>query len=411
MRVRLLPTWMYPVARYVLFPILRRTHNVRFVNAELFRTLRPPFVVAGNHSTYFDGFWLAGSVPHRVSIVITDSVLHGLLGTLMRRAAVIPMTKSKFSILAIRHMLEVVARGGVIGLFPESQTTWHGKSGPVMPGTGRLLKRLGVPIVSAKIRGGYHVQPKWSRARREGSIEVSYRMVADADTVNSLPAADLEALVQEAISHDDLAYMRENDLVFPSDRGAEYLERALYHCPECGSFARLRSEGNSLTCLDCGSAWWWKGDGLLRRVREDGPADPEDGSAASGAATLPEWTDRQKAALRELVRAPGAPAGEPLFPPDGVTLLTGYRLAHRRKVGCGRLVALRDAFVFTPTDGSELAFPMAEIASCVVIAEQNFEFYYRDVLYVFVFDEPGASGLKYLNVMQIVNPDGAELIG
>lgn len=405
MKVTLYPSWVYPFGRHVLLPILARLYRASFSGTNIFADLKPPYVIVGNHSTYFDGFWLAGGVPHRVSIVMTDSALHGFLGWLMRRASVIPMSKSKFSVLSISHMVETITRGGVVGIFPEGQTTWDGVSNSVMPGSGKLLKRLGVPIVAATIRGGYHIQPKWSRAKRDGAISVSYRLVANEAWVRSANAAEIEARVQESITHDDVAYMQSEGLEFPSTGGAEYLERVLYFCPECTTFARLTSAGNDLTCAACGASWVWVGDGRLRRGNET------DDRVVGAETTVRTWMETQKAALGQAMGEWGADPAEPLFPPDDVVMLTGYRAARRKKAGRGRLTATPEAIVFEPSAGQKRVFLLEAIASCVVITEQNFEFYFDGKLYVFTFVEPGASGLKYLNVVQAVNPEGAESIG
>ena len=95
----------------------------------------------------------------------------------------------------------------------------------------------------------------------------------------------MTGLVQSAITHDDLSYIHDNGLSFPSKRGAEYLERVLYHCPECDALAALRSRENTLECGSCGAEWLWAGRGILYRQSVDGAPKTAE------SVTIREWTE------------------------------------------------------------------------------------------------------------------------
>ena len=68
------------------------------VGAELFDELSPPYVVVGNHSTYYDGFFLACGIRDRVYMLVTDSLMHGAQGALIKRTGAVPMTKNLLQI-------------------------------------------------------------------------------------------------------------------------------------------------------------------------------------------------------------------------------------------------------------------------------------------------------------------------
>ncbi|MBU8913615.1 MAG: 1-acyl-sn-glycerol-3-phosphate acyltransferase [Spirochaetales bacterium] len=386
-------------------PVLRRQYRLNVVNAELFEELSPPYVVVANHSTFYDGFFLAGGIRGRIYMLVTDSVLHGALGALIKRAGVVPMTKNLINVDSVRGMLSLVKRGKVIGIFPEGQTTWHGASGPIYPAVGKLVKLLGVPLVSAIMKGGYHTEPKWSREKRDGSITVEYKLVAGAEEIAARTAAELTEMVQSAITHDDFAYIHDNGLSFPSKRGAEYLERVLYHCPECDALASLRSRDNTLRCGSCGAEWLWAGRGILHRQSDDRAANTAE------PVTIREWTERQKAALDRILRTRLAEQDErPLYPPDEVIAWKGYRTARRTRLGKGLLCVTPEAYVFESPKHGRLVFPMSELSACQVMEANQFEFYFGGNIYVFGFAHPATSGFKYINVLQIRNPDAAEVI-
>lgn len=407
MNRRALSPWLYPVGRYIIMPVLRRRYRLKILNAELFEELSPPYVVVANHSTFYDGFYLASGIRGRIYLLVTDSVLHGALGFLIKRAGVVPITKNLINVDSVRGMVDLVKRGKAIGVFPEGQTTWHGASGPIYPAVGKLIKLLGVPLVSAIMKGGYHIEPKWSRKRRDGSITVEYALVARAEEIAARTADELTGLVQSAITHDDFAHIHDNGLSFPSKRGAEYLERVLYHCPECDGLASLSSHDNTLQCDDCGAEWLWAGRGILHRQ----PGEPQAASETAASVTIREWTERQKTALARILRTRLAEQDtRPLYPPDEVVARKGFRMVRRTRLGKGLLSVTAEAFIFESRSHERKVFPMSELSACVVMEANQFEFYFDGSIYVFGFARPEASGLKYLNVMQIRNPDGAEVI-
>ena len=407
MHRRPLSPWLYPVGRHIIMPVLRRQYRLKVVNTELFEELSPPYVVVANHSTFYDGFYLASGIRGRIYLLVTDSVLHGALGALIKRAGVVPMTKNLINVDSVRGMVDLVKRGKAIGMFPEGQTTWHGASGPIYPAVGKLIKLLGVPLVSAIVKGGYHIEPKWSRKKRDGSITVEYALVAGAEEIAARTPDELTELIQSAITHDDFAYIHDNGLSFPSKRGAEYLERVLYHCPECDGLASLSSHDNTLHCGNCGAEWLWAGRGILHRQ----PGEPQVAAETAASVTIREWTERQKAALARILRTRLEKSDtRPLYPPDEVVARKGYRMVRRTRLGKGLLSVTPDAFIFESPSHEHLIFPMSELSACQVMEANQFGFYFDGNIFVFGFTRPATSGFKYLNVLQIRNPDAAEVI-
>jgi len=143
-------------------------------------------------------------------------------------------------------------RRGVVGLYPEGQSSWNGTSSSAYPSTAKLLRLLRVPVVMAKTNGGYLTKPRWSHVRRPGMLEVSFSLLFTPEQLKALSISAIDAALNEALSFNDYAWRQREHIVFKSSRGAESLELAFYICPSCGTRASLHSKENRFTCDQCG---------------------------------------------------------------------------------------------------------------------------------------------------------------
>ena len=117
--------------------------------------VRPPFLLVANHQTEMDPFYIGVHVPGRISFVATDSLFRNpFMDYIMSALGSIPKSKFDVDPSCIRRMLESVKRGWSVALFPEGQRSMAGYTDAIVPGS-RLAKWLDVPLVVAKLQGGF----------------------------------------------------------------------------------------------------------------------------------------------------------------------------------------------------------------------------------------------------------------
>ena len=103
-----------------------------------------PLIAAFNHSSLVDGPLVAAAIaPARRPCFLGKKELFGypLLGWFLRRSGAIPLERAAADHAAMRAALEVLSRGGCLGLSPEGTR--------VKPGQVRAPK-LGVSFLAAK---------------------------------------------------------------------------------------------------------------------------------------------------------------------------------------------------------------------------------------------------------------------
>src|SRR3954471_492559 len=129
-------------------------------------------VLASNHVSYFD-FMFVGLPPYRrgkrfVRFMAKEAVFrHRLSGPLMRGMHHIPVDRAAGA-AAYRHAVSALARGELVGVFPESTISRSFVPRPLKSGAARMAIEAGVPLVPVVVWGGQRVwttgrRPEWRR--------------------------------------------------------------------------------------------------------------------------------------------------------------------------------------------------------------------------------------------------------
>ena len=118
-----------------------------------------PVLLVSNHVTWFDGFFLAASLP-RPGTALVNADVFGMpvLGYMARRCGLIPVPyrgpkAQRAAIETCRKSLEV---GRALGIFPEGQLTRNGMTGPFHRGLEVILgRRTDVAVIPVYIDNGW----------------------------------------------------------------------------------------------------------------------------------------------------------------------------------------------------------------------------------------------------------------
>lgn len=115
------------------------------------------------------------------------------------------------------------------------------------PAIAPMAKKLGLPIRLFRIDGGYGKEPRWADKPRKGRIDAAVVRTIKAEEARAMTDEALLEAIVEGLGCDENCLDRE----FHGKDLAEYVERMVYVCPECGLSA-FESHGNSFTCKKCG---------------------------------------------------------------------------------------------------------------------------------------------------------------
>ena len=134
-------------------------------------------IIAANHQTYIDPFWVGVPVPRPVRFLAWDEAFSWpVVGKAMKMLGAWPIQLEKGDPTAIRRSLQWLREGGVVVLFPEGgRGNANGSMRRFKPGAVRMALETDVPILPVTIRGGERVWPNTVRVPRiHRHVEIIY---------------------------------------------------------------------------------------------------------------------------------------------------------------------------------------------------------------------------------------------
>jgi 1-acyl-sn-glycerol-3-phosphate acyltransferase len=382
------PQWFNTVLRYTLGAWLRHHFRIRASGTELFKRIRPPYVVVPTHHGILDPFMVGYFVPAPVYWVTSDGNMRSsIMRLLLGLVGSIPKSKSIPDLETIGWIVDVIRkRKGVVGVFAEGTASWDGHTQAIIPSTAKLLKLLKVPVIAVLLKGSFSSQPRWAWNHRLGNMEIEFKLVMDGSQVKSSSPEQILGTLTAAMEYDEEEWRANHPFQHRGSGRARHLELSLFMCPVCGQAGTMRSMLNRLYCKACGHVVR-----LSPRYRFTSV-----GSSLARFVTIREWDLWQKdaftAKLRQAIHEPEAP----IFSDSGVMLLKGYRMNPLRKIRTGSMILYPDRIELATLLGERIRFPIAGIDGEGVLKQQLFEFYHGKDLYQFRFPRRFQSARKWL---------------
>ncbi len=131
------------------------------------------FIIAANHFSHYDFLPLMRTVPRRLDIVSTLGAFSiPFVGWLFAHMNALPLNRHQRDPKTVRDILDRLAAGRVIVMFPEGnlrdETNSVVAGGPFRPGVTRIARLAQVPIVPAVVYGtqAYRKWINWLPLRR-----------------------------------------------------------------------------------------------------------------------------------------------------------------------------------------------------------------------------------------------------
>ncbi len=159
---------LYWVIKIIVTPVLRICCRIR-VEGKEHVPRSGPVILASNHRSFLDSFFIPLLVPRRVTFVAKAEYFDDKrVAWFFRGAGQIPIRREggSASERALQSATEVLEAGGVFGIYPEGTRTRDGKLHRGHTGIARLALRTGAPIVPVGIIGSDEVQPIDSKLPR-----------------------------------------------------------------------------------------------------------------------------------------------------------------------------------------------------------------------------------------------------
>ena len=218
--------------------------------------LKGPYMLLSNHMSFVDFELIAeGTYPQRMNNVVSIDGYY-MRPWLMEWIGSICTRKFTMDLHLIKSIRKVLERGDVLCMYPEARYSPCGVSSYMPDSLGQLVKRCGVPVVTALHRGNYLHQPFWNfRQKRKVPLHTTLTLLLTADDVNALTPDEINAKLREALTYDEYKYQKDNGILITEPYRAEGMHKILYKCPHCKTESKMASKGAEIFCTECGKRW------------------------------------------------------------------------------------------------------------------------------------------------------------
>ena len=291
--------YLKPLLRILSIPDLIAHRNILIKQG--LENVKPPYLLLCNHNAFMD-FKVAikGIAPYSANYVVA---IDGFIGreNLLRNIGCICTRKFTNDITLVRNLTQTVNNGDVAIMYPEARYSLCGTTAVLPESLGKLVKLLGVPVVTLICHGHHVNSPFWNlRNRKVAPTEAEMSLLLGTEDAAQKSAGEINALIADRFRYDDYRWLFDRKIRIKYKRRAEGLHKVLYKCPECGAEFKMRSEGTKLACDSCGSAW--NVDEYMRLTPEK--------EGQKGFAHIPDWYEWERSEVKKEIEAGVYSSGE-----------------------------------------------------------------------------------------------------
>ena len=179
----MLPQWALDLLRPLVGLLARILWRARWYNLE-YIPKDGGVIIASNHQTYIDPFWISVPVHRPVRYLAWDAAFSWpIVGAGLRAFGAWPLQLEGTDLTPIRRSLQWISEGGAVVIFPEGgRGNPDGSLKKFKAGAVRMALEAGVPILPVTIRGGHQVWPSTYRFPHFGRpVEIIYHPLIRID--------------------------------------------------------------------------------------------------------------------------------------------------------------------------------------------------------------------------------------
>ncbi len=156
---------IYRLSQFLVRLLMRLVFGARFVHLEKFPS-GGPVILASNHVSNFDPPAIGCAVPREIFFLGKRELFRNFFfGWLIRFYNTVPIRRGVMDWTAIAALKDILAREGVVIMFPEGTRGTEGQLGEPKFGVGMLAQETGAVIVPAFLRGTSRLKEAFLRRR------------------------------------------------------------------------------------------------------------------------------------------------------------------------------------------------------------------------------------------------------
>ena len=378
---------LYLIAYALVYPALKICFRLKVDRKNLSLPKKGPCIILSNHITMYDFLMVMLPLyPHRINTVTSQKYfLYRPLHKILPMMGCIPKNMFDPDIRSVVGMKTVINRGDKILLFPEGRCSSSNAYVGMNIATGKLIKKLGVPVITCCLEGAQICKPHWRKGFRFGRERVTYANLFTREELESLSVDEINAAIDLRLSGRDGVTPPDKPFrTLTARRLAEGLHLILYWCPKCGSEYTTESRGNTIRCTNCGNA---------ADIDRYGNLIPSPGSIIPDV-SISSWFREQVRHEMQCLSDDMEPISEPVT----VWMPSKKPGSGTEKCGTGTICLDPKGWHYSGMLSNEhvdLFFPVETVPAMSYEHHDNFQIYSNGIYYTFVPEDVKKS-LKYV---------------
>jgi len=147
------PDWIYALARVVLTPVVAGPLRLRTIGRENVPAAGP-VLLAPNHFSGWDHFMVAAYLSRAVQFMAKSQLYaNPVLAFILSHGGAFPVRRGARDDDTFVTARAILARGGIVLVYPEGGRSRIGRPGEPRPGVGRIALESGAPVVPVAVHG------------------------------------------------------------------------------------------------------------------------------------------------------------------------------------------------------------------------------------------------------------------
>ncbi|MCQ2554573.1 MAG: 1-acyl-sn-glycerol-3-phosphate acyltransferase [Clostridia bacterium] len=366
----------------LLGPAVLLANRLKFnIDVEKFSDQDGQYLIMMNHTTGGDQFFVSMAFNKPIYFIASEDLFtNGFISKALSYVqGPIPIKKNATDVRAVKQSMRVAKEGGSICLAPEGNRTYSGATGYMNPAITKFARSRKLPVAVCLIEGGYGKMPRWADKVRSGKMTARVSKVVQPENYLKLSDEELLKLIHDNLDIDESTSNEE----FFCKNNAEYVERFLYICPECG-LSTFESSGDHIRCRKCGNESIYTSKKTLEPLKGEMPYR-----------NLKEWYDAQENFINSTDTIKEYGKDKPVYK-DSTKLINVIPYVKKIKLAENAEVRLYSDRITATYEGTELVLDFDNVTAVSCVNRNKLNIYHNDKVYQFKGDKR-FNPLKYMH--------------
>ncbi|MDR1697822.1 MAG: hypothetical protein LBR37_02770 [Erysipelotrichaceae bacterium] len=234
------------------FALLRQPRTVSY--DPKFKDLKKtPYLILCSHAQFLDFFVQYATIGLRpVSSVVSLDAFSLVPLFLIEQGGAIPKRKFYSEIISVLQMRKAIKQGSIVAFYPEARYSKYGEQAKLPPSLAKLIKSLGVPVVTLMNHGHYQVNPCWgNQKKRKVPVHSDVNVTFSKEEIELLSVDEINERLTKVFTYNEYQYLKDNNYLIKEKYRAAGIHRILYKCPHCLTEMQMKSQDSFISCTAC----------------------------------------------------------------------------------------------------------------------------------------------------------------